>query len=36
MVSYPLLIGTDGQTHVVTSSKWLANRTFVGKDGQGA
>jgi hypothetical protein len=35
MVSYPLLIGTDGQTHVATSSKWLANRTFVGKDGQG-
>ncbi|MGV2085259.1 MULTISPECIES: phosphodiester glycosidase family protein [unclassified Rhizobium] len=35
MVSYPLLIGTDGQTHVPTTSKWLANRTFVGKDGAG-
>jgi hypothetical protein len=35
MVSYPLLIGTDGQTHVAASSRWLANRTFVGKDGQG-
>ncbi len=35
MVSYPLLIGTDGQTHVATGSKWLANRTFVGKDGHG-
>ncbi len=35
MVSYPLLIGSDGQTHVNTKSRWLANRTFVGKDGAG-
>jgi len=35
MVSYPLLIGADGQTHVTTKSRWLANRTFVGKDGAG-
>ncbi|MEZ2219714.1 phosphodiester glycosidase family protein [Rhizobium sp. RCC_161_2] len=35
MVSYPLLIGADGQTHVTTNSRWLANRTFVGKDGAG-
>jgi hypothetical protein len=35
MVSYPLLIGSDGQTHVPTKSRWLANRTFVGKDGDG-
>jgi Phosphodiester glycosidase len=35
MVSYPLLIGTDGQTHVATASRWLANRTFVGKDSAG-
>lgn len=35
MVSYPLLIGDDGKTHVATKSRWLANRTFVGKDGQG-
>lgn len=35
MVSYPLLIGDDGQTHVATKSRWLANRTFVGRDGRG-
>jgi len=35
MVSYPLLIGDDGQTHVATQSRWLANRTFVGEDGHG-
>ena len=35
MVSYPLLIGDDGQTHVATKSNWLANRTFVGEDSQG-
>jgi hypothetical protein len=32
MVSYPLLIGDDGQTHVSVKSGWLANRTFVGQD----
>jgi hypothetical protein len=35
MVSYPLLIGADGQTHVPVKSNWLANRTFVAEDGQG-
>ena len=35
MVSYPLLIGEDGQTHVSTNSRWLANRSFVGQDKQG-
>jgi hypothetical protein len=35
MVSYPLLIGKDGNTHVQARTRWLANRTFVGKDGQG-
>ncbi|NHZ38296.1 phosphodiester glycosidase family protein [Massilia sp. CCM 8692] len=35
MVSYPLLIGDDGQTHVKTDSGWLANRSFVAQDRQG-
>ncbi len=35
MVSYPLLVGSDGQTHVNRKSRWLANRTFVAQDGQG-
>ncbi|WP_434711474.1 phosphodiester glycosidase family protein [Rhizobium sp. YTUHZ045] len=35
MVSYPLLIGDDGQTHVNVKSRWLANRTFVARDGSG-
>lgn len=35
MVSFPLLIGEDGQTHVSVKSRWLANRTFVGEDRQG-
>ena len=35
MVSYPLLIGNDGQTHVPVKSRWLSNRTFVGQDGNG-
>ncbi len=35
MVSYPLLIGDDGKTHVKVKSRWLANRTFIGKDSQG-
>jgi hypothetical protein len=32
MVSYPLLMGNDGQTHVPVKTRWLANRTFVGQD----
>ena len=35
MVSYPLLLGEDGQSHVATKSRWLANRSFVGRDGKG-
>jgi hypothetical protein len=35
MVSYPLLIGTDGRSHVAKASRWLANRSFVARDGQG-
>ncbi|MBB3560980.1 hypothetical protein FHX06_002307 [Rhizobium sp. BK512] len=35
MVSYPLLLGADGQTHVPVKSRWLANRTFVAKDNDG-
>lgn len=35
MVSYPLLIGEDGQTHVKSPSRWLANRSFVAQDRQG-
>jgi hypothetical protein len=35
MVSYPLLIGDDGQARVPTKSRWLANRTFVGEDKAG-
>ncbi|MCY0916537.1 phosphodiester glycosidase family protein [Massilia antarctica] len=35
MVSYPLLIGDDGQTHVSSNSRWLANRSFVAQDRQG-
>jgi hypothetical protein len=35
MVSYPLLIGEDGQNHVSVKSNWLANRTFVAEDHQG-
>ncbi|TCR93006.1 uncharacterized protein DUF2233 [Rhizobium sp. BK376] len=35
MVSYPLLLGPDGETHVPVKSRWLANRTFVAKDGDG-
>lgn len=34
MVSFPLLVA-DGTTHVKVKSKWLANRSFVGKDKQG-
>ena len=35
MVSYPLLVGNDGETHVASTSRWLANRTFVAQDRQG-
>ena len=35
MVSFPLLVGEDGQNHVPTASRWLANRTFVAQDHQG-
>ena len=35
MVSYPLLIGEDGQSHVAAKSRWLANRSFVGRDAKG-
>jgi hypothetical protein len=35
MVSYPLLIGEDGQSRVSTHSRWLANRSFVGQDASG-
>ena len=35
MVSYPLLLGEDGRSHVAIKSRWLANRSFVGRDGEG-
>jgi hypothetical protein len=35
MVSYPLLIGEDGRSHVTIKSRWLANRSFVGRDAKG-
>ena len=35
MVSYPMLVGEDGQTRVTVASNWLANRTFVAEDGTG-
>ncbi len=35
MVAYPLLIGTDGQTHVTRPGRWLANRSFVAEDQDG-
>ena len=35
MVSYPLLIGEDGETHVESKSRWLANRTFVAEQPDG-
>lgn len=35
MVSYPLLVGSAGQIHVSTKSRWLANRTFVAEDTSG-
>ncbi len=35
MVSYPLLVGEDGHSHVAVKSRWLANRSFVGEDRAG-
>jgi hypothetical protein len=35
MVSYPMLIGDDGKSHVASHSRWLANRTFVGEQPDG-
>ena len=35
MVSYPLLIGADGQSRSKGDARWLANRSFVGQDGAG-
>ncbi len=35
MVSYPMLVGVDGQTRVTVASNWLANRTFVAEDATG-
>lgn len=35
MVSYPMLIGEDGQPRVTVASNWLANRTFVAEDRAG-
>ncbi len=31
MISYPLLIGEDGKSHVPTRTRWLANRSFIGR-----
>jgi hypothetical protein len=35
MVSYPLLVAADGTSRVARPSRWLANRSFVGQDGEG-
>jgi hypothetical protein len=35
MVSYPLLIDSDGHTRTGPESHWLSNRTFLGQDGAG-
>jgi Phosphodiester glycosidase len=35
MVSYPLLVSEHRANHVVTASRWLANRSFVGQDKDG-
>lgn len=36
MVSFPLLIGNDGQSRTQRSDRrWLANRTFIAQDGSG-
>jgi len=34
MVSFPLLVA-DGEARVTRASRWLANRSFVGQDGDG-
>jgi hypothetical protein len=34
MVSYPLLIA-DGKNHMIRTSRWLANRSFIGQDNDG-
>jgi Phosphodiester glycosidase len=35
MVSYPMLIGADGQPRVNADERWLANRSFVAEDRDG-
>jgi hypothetical protein len=35
MVSYPLLIGADGQSRSKGDARWLANRSFVAEDSAG-
>lgn len=35
MVSYPLLLAADGSSRVNANPRWLANRSFVGQDGEG-
>jgi hypothetical protein len=35
MVSYPLLIAADGRSRSKGDARWLANRSFVGQDGNG-
>ena len=35
LVSYPLLLAEDGSTRVKADRRWLANRSFVAKDGAG-
>ncbi|MEM6850856.1 MAG: phosphodiester glycosidase family protein [Pseudomonadota bacterium] len=34
-VSYPLLLGADGESRIAAPSNWLANRSFIGKDRDG-
>ncbi len=35
MVSYPLLLATDGSSRAKADPRWLANRSFVGQDRKG-
>jgi hypothetical protein len=35
MVSYPLLVAADGSSRSKGDARWLANRSFVGQDGDG-
>jgi phosphodiester glycosidase len=35
LVSYPLLIGADGQSRSKGNARWLANRSFVAQDAEG-